>query len=141
MQFNIEDSLGFLMNRTNTKLKNELLQHLKPYDVTPEQWAVLNRLWEREGISPRDLAELTSKDQPNIARILDKLEKKRLIIRQTNPSDNRSFLIYLTDRGRELKAELIPLALAALEKALRGIEPEQVKELKLLLNRIYANLD
>lgn len=141
MQFSIEDSLGFIMNRTNTKLKNELLQRLKPYDVTPEQWAVLNRLWEREGLSPKELAELTSKDQPNIARILDKLEKKGLITRQTNPDDNRSFLIYLTDRGRELKDELIPLALAALNKALRGIEQEQVKELKLLLNRIYTNLD
>lgn len=141
MQFSIEDSLGFIMNRTNTKLKNELLQRLKPYDVTPEQWAVLNRLWEREGLSPKELAELTSKDQPNIARILDKLEKKELITRQTNPDDNRSFLIYLTDRGRELKDELIPLALAALNKALRGIEQEQVKELKLLLNRIYTNLD
>ncbi|AQS58162.1 MarR family winged helix-turn-helix transcriptional regulator [Desulforamulus ferrireducens] len=141
MQFSIEDSLGFIMNRTNTKLKNELLQRLKPYDVTPEQWAVLNRLWEREGLSPKELAELTSKDQPNIARILDKLEKKGLITRQTNPDDNRSFLIYLTDRGRELKDELIPLALAVLNKALRGIEQEQVKELKLLLNRIYTNLD
>ncbi|SHK40206.1 MarR family winged helix-turn-helix transcriptional regulator [Desulforamulus aeronauticus] len=141
MQFNIENSLGFLVNRTNKKMKNEFLQNLKPYDVTPEQWALLNRLWEEEGISSKELAELTCKDQPNIARILDKLEKKELIFRRPNPSDNRSFLLYLTDRGRELEEKLIPLALSTLEKALEGIEKEQVEELKLLLNRIYANLE
>ncbi len=141
MHFNIENSLGFLMNRTNKKMKNEFLQNLKPYDVTPEQWALLNRLWEQEGISSKELAELTCKDQPNIARILDKLEKKELILRRPNPSDNRSFLLYLTERGRQLEEELIPKALSTLEKALEGIEKEQVEKLKLVLNRIYANLE
>ena len=41
------------------------------FDMTPEQWAVLNRLWEKDDVTQNDLAERTFKDQPNIGRILE----------------------------------------------------------------------
>ncbi|WP_418792586.1 MarR family transcriptional regulator [Phosphitispora sp. TUW77] len=44
--------------------------------MTSKQWAVLNRLWVQDGISPKELAELTSKDRPTTVRILSKLENK-----------------------------------------------------------------
>ncbi|SFG11182.1 transcriptional regulator, MarR family [Desulfotomaculum arcticum] len=141
MTFKLDDSLGFILNRTNTRMKNTLLHHFKNYDVTPEQWAVLNRLWEREGISPKKLAKLTSKDQPTTVRILSKLEKKGFITRQVNPKDSRAYLISLTSEGRELKDKLFPLAFAALDKAIKGLDEKQVEEVKVVLNKIFENLD
>ncbi|MEL7563766.1 MAG: MarR family transcriptional regulator [Dehalobacterium sp.] len=140
MTFRLDNSLGFILNRTNTKLKNALIQSFKPYDVTPEQWGILKRLWEQEGISPKNIAELTSKDQPTTVRILEKLENKGLIFREMNLVDNRSYLIYLTDRGRELKNILIPLAEKRLNDALIGIDQQDVQKLFQILNRIYENL-
>lgn len=137
----ISNSLGFILNKTNTKLKNELLQHFKQYDVTPEQWGILNRLWDQEGLSPKELSELNYKDFPNTIRILEKLEKKELIIKQENPLDKRSSLIFLTDKGRSLEQILPPLAAQILKKALKGIDKEQEQELKFLLNKIYSNLE
>ena len=55
MNFKLNDSLGFILNKVNTKLNNELFQQLKEYVFTPEQWAVLNCLWEQEGITPKEL--------------------------------------------------------------------------------------
>ncbi len=55
MNFKLDDSLGFILNKVNTKLKNELFQRLKENDVTPEQWAILNCLWEQESITPKEL--------------------------------------------------------------------------------------
>jgi DNA-binding MarR family transcriptional regulator len=54
MNFKLDESLGFILNKVNTKLKNELLQRLKEKDVTPEQWAILNCLWEQEGNGGRE---------------------------------------------------------------------------------------
>ena len=141
MIFQLDKSMGFILSRTNTRMKNNLLHSFKAYDVTPEQWAVLNRLWEREEISPKELAELTSKDQPTTVRILTKLEKKGFITRRVNPNDNRAFLISLTSEGRELKDKLIPLAFEVLEKALKDIDKKQVEEVMAVLNKIYKNLD
>jgi DNA-binding MarR family transcriptional regulator len=140
MTFKLDDSLGFVLNRTNIKLKNALIQSFKPYDVTPEQWGILKCLWEQEGITPKCIAELTFKDQPTTVRILDKLENKGLIFREVNLIDNRSYLIYLTARGKELKNILIPLAKERLDNALKGIDEQDVQKLFQLLNRIYENL-
>ncbi|MDO7786621.1 MarR family winged helix-turn-helix transcriptional regulator [Desulforamulus aquiferis] len=141
MTFKLDNSLGYLLNRTNTRMKNNLLHHLRDYDVTPEQWAVLNRLWEKEVISPKELAELTSKDLPTIVRILSKLEKKGFITRKINPEDSRAYLIFLTIEGRELQGKLTPLALEALDKATRGLDKKQIEEFKVVLNKMFENLD
>lgn len=141
MTFRLRNSLGFILNRTNTKMKNNLLHYLKDYDVTPEQWAVLNCLWDQDGISPKELAELTSKDQPTTVRMLSKLEKKGFITRQVNPDDNRAYFIYLTSKGKELEDKLYPLAFKALDKAIKGIEKKQIEEVKSVLNKIFDNLD
>ena len=41
MNFKLDDSLGFILSKVNTKLKNEFFQQLREYDVTPVQWAIL----------------------------------------------------------------------------------------------------
>ncbi len=141
MAVDLDNSLGFILNRTNTRMKNNLLQRFKNYDITPEQWAVLNRLWVQDGIPPKELAELTFKDQPTTVRIVSKLENKGLISKNFNPEDNRSILIFLTPKGLELKNILIPLGFEALKKAIRGIDKNKIETAKSVLNQIYKNLE
>lgn len=140
MDFRLDDSFGFILNKVNTKLKNELLQRLKEHDVTPEQWAILNCLWEQEGTTPKELADLTFKDKPNTNRILEKLIIKGLVIRKAHPVDKRAFQIFLTESGWALREQLIPKVEQLLAKAATGIEPHKVAEMKKLLNQIYDNI-
>ena len=140
MSFEFNESLGFIMNRTNNKLKNTLIQIFKPYDVTPEQWVILKRLWQQEGITPKYIAELTFKDQPTVVRILEKLERKGFIFKEINLEDSRSYLIYLTESGRELKNVLIPLAEEKQKDALNGLDKKDIEKLFQMLNKIYENL-
>lgn len=141
MKFIAEESVGFIINRTNQKLSNYLTRRFKPYDITPEQWGVLNRLWVKDGISQKEISEITYKDQTTLTRILDKLERKGLITRQTSPDDRRVFLIFLTAEGRSLEDILVPIAYEVLGEALKGISEEEIKQLKVLLNKIFMNID
>lgn len=113
MQFKLEDTLGFIVNKVNTKLKNEFLQQLKANDITTEQWAILCCLWEQEGITPKALSDLTCKDKPNTNRILEKLTGKGLVTRNSHPVDKRSFQIFLTGKGWEPASVIWPLTLPA----------------------------
>ncbi len=140
-KIDLDNSLGFILNRTNIRMKNTLLHKFKDYDITPEQWAVLNRLCMQKGITAKELAELTSKDQPTTVRILDKLQNKGYITRKDNPEDSRSFLIYLTQKGEECKDTLIPIEAEALKEVLRGIDKDQIEVVKFVLNQIYKNLE
>ena len=136
MDFNLDDSVGYLINIVAGKLKNELNRRITSFDITPEQWAVLNRLWENDGITQKDLAERTFKDQPNIGRILDKLEKKGLIRRCADTEDLRVLIVSLTQEGQKLKKELIPLAAEVLDLVQKDISEEERKVLVTVLKRI-----
>jgi len=140
MNFIMDESLGFIINRTAIAVKKEFTKRLKTFNLTPEQWSILNRLGEQDGLLQKDLAEKTYKDQPNTARILDKLEKKKLVRRADNPEDRRAFLIFLTDRGKEVRESIIPITTLLNEDAAAGLEKPEYNQLIKLLDKVYKNL-
>jgi len=140
--FNLDDSYGYLINLAAQRLKYELHQtfQAKGYDVTPEQWAVLNRLWEQDGLSQVDLAERTFKDKPGTTRILNLLEKKGIVVRRPDESDGRVLRVFLTRIGKDLKDKLIPCAQEVLAKSGKNLSKEELVQFKLTLNQILRNL-
>jgi DNA-binding MarR family transcriptional regulator len=136
----LDRSLGFLVNRVALRMKDALHRELRPYDVTPEQSAVLNRLWEEEGLSQKELAERTFKDEPNTARIVAKLERKELVFRRPDPTDRRVVLVFLTDRGRTLHPRLALLAEGVNRRASHSLSDEELAMLLDLLDRVYTDL-
>ncbi len=139
-EYNLDDALGFIMHRTSLRYRCEMGRRLKTYDITTEQWAALCRLREQDGLSQKELADRIVKDQPNLTRILDKLEQKGLIRRADNANDRRAFLIYLTPEGESLMEKLIPLAVEVSIEALQGLTQEESLLLKSLLDRVWRNL-
>lgn len=141
--FNLDDSYGYLINLAAQRLKYELHQtfQARGYDVTPEQWAVLNRLWEEDGLSQVELAERTFKDKPVTTRILSLLEKKGIVVRRSDESDGRVLRVFLTKTGKDLKDKLIPCAQEVLVRSGRNLTKEDVAKFKLTLNQILSNLE
>lgn len=141
MPFQMDRSFGFVVNQTALKLRSEMLRRLKPFGLTPEQWSVLNRLAEQDGISQRELAERTFKDQPTTARILDKLMALGLVRRDDSASDRRAFVIAITAAGRELRERILPVAAAMNEAAGQGLSSDDRQRLFALLAQLQNNMD
>lgn len=139
--YKLDDSLGFIINKTALRIKCELGRSLKKYDLTTEQWVLLHRLWETEGLLQKELAEHIMKDQPNTTRILDKLEQKSLLRRESSATDRRAYMVYLTDVGRDLVEAIYPIVRQVKKKECRGISEEEIELLKSLLNRVWKNMD
>jgi MarR family transcriptional regulator, transcriptional regulator for hemolysin len=138
----LESSPGFLFNQTSVRIKIELLKKFRErgYDMTPEQGLVLNTVWEHEGIYQRELADLTLKDKPVITRILDGLEKKKLIYRQADSSDRRIFKIYLTPDGKNKIKSFSSIVAEIDEKTFRGLSAADMSKLGRILEAIRSNL-
>lgn len=135
----LDDSIGFIINRTGRRISQLLGHRFAPYEVTTEQWSVLARLGEEDGISQKDLAFRVSKDQTNVTRILDQLERKGLIVRKPNPEDRRSYLPFVTEEGRRLYEKLVPIEEEVVAAVTAGISPEETDALIKLLARIADN--
>ena len=137
-----QDSLGFIIYRTALALKSALQRFFKEngFEITAEQWAIIRHLWEEDGLSQREIAEKTSKDKPNITRMVDALEQKRLVFRQPDPRDRRKYCIYLTKEGKQLQERLLPLAQDLRERVTQNLTPPEIDLLKDTLNKIYQNI-
>jgi Transcriptional regulators len=140
LQFNIDDSFGYWINVVALKLKNELNRRFRHYEITAEQWAVLNRLWDEDGVTQKELAEKTAKDQPNTGRILEKLEKKGFISRQSDKKDRRILLVFLTPKGREFREEMIAGAMEVLQRARKDITDDEMETLQSILQKMSRNI-
>jgi MarR family transcriptional regulator, organic hydroperoxide resistance regulator len=110
-------------------------------DMTPEQWSVMARLYEIEGMNQCQLGEKTLKDRHNITRILNRLEKKSLIERRRCAGDNRSFRIYLTETGRRVERELSALALGQRRYRYKGMSAQDLEVLRELLQKLFRNIE
>ncbi|MGM0854669.1 MAG: MarR family winged helix-turn-helix transcriptional regulator [Bacillota bacterium] len=141
MTMSRDESIGLYTNHTVKNIIRFLTVHLKEFDVTPEQWTVLKRLAEQDGISQKQLALKSEKDQPTLTRILDILERKELIYKQKNTEDRRSFLIFITEKGMTAKDELSPFIEGLYEETLlKGISEEDLEVYKSVLAKINENM-
>lgn len=140
--FPIEKSPGRIVSRTHLLLKLGLARVFARagFNITPEHWALLSLLWEKDGPRQKELAGMGFKDQPNTARMLASLEKNGFITRRPDPGDRRGRQVFLTPAGRQAQAELTRLTLDYLEEAFGGFSPAEYGEFIRLNRRLEKNL-
>ena len=141
--YSLDESPGFLIYRVNTQGTNALRRALQAagYDVTPEQWAVLARLRQEEGTNQTQLGEKMLKDRHNITRILNLLEKRGYVERRPDEADKRVYRVFLTEAGRVTQEELAPVVLNHRKLTFKGLTPEDLRTMRILLERIVRNLE
>ncbi|MDD3494475.1 MAG: MarR family winged helix-turn-helix transcriptional regulator [Dysgonamonadaceae bacterium] len=140
MQFNMDQSLGFVLNRTALASKNRFNQMIKAYGISPEQWSVLFRVVEQGGISQKALADSTYKDQGNLTRMLDKLIEKGYIRRKADADDRRAVKLFATEKSVTLAEAVAPLSGRHNENMTAGFSQEEKATLMALLDKVYHNL-
>ncbi|MDU0332742.1 MarR family transcriptional regulator [Paenibacillus sp. 3LSP] len=135
-----ELAIGYIMGMAYRKI-TALLQHrLKDYDITTEQWSVLHKIYNSDGMIQKEIADRTGKDKPTITRIIDLLESKGLVRKQAGERDRRSFVVFATERGRELICETLPIERGVNEEVKQLMDAEEYEKLVELLQRIHLQL-
>ena len=140
--YNFGDSLGHRIELCSRLMANRLNQKFKEhgYPVTAEQWAIINYLLEKDGLSQNQLAELVKKDYTSVSRLLDNMIKKNVVKRIQDPTDGRTNLIYLTKQGRDLEPKLMEQAKSHSENAFEGLTSDDIKMVSGVLDKIIKNL-
>lgn len=137
----LDNYIGFILNNVTRKFSQFTVNFFKEYNITPEQAGIIRRLGEEEGITQKDLAIRMDKDQTNVTRLLDQLERKDLVTRNRSKADRRSSLTYLTDEGKKLNEYIIPAEQEIMNVALRGISEERKALLKEIIGEITENIN
>jgi MarR family transcriptional regulator, organic hydroperoxide resistance regulator len=138
----VDNALGFWIHRVYQASRNEMFREFREHgeEVTPEQWALLIRLWERDDQTQSELSEATFRDPPTISRILDGMEARGLLQRLVHPNDARARIIRLTPAARALRKKLVPVVQRLVERLVAGIPEADLLTTRATLQRLFQNL-
>ena len=109
-------------------------------EITIEQWSVLYHLWKQDGLSQQELCNRTFRDKPRITRLLDNLEKQKLVKRMPSKDDRRINLVCLTESAKLLQDKTIELANQTMDEALVGVGKNEIEIVKQVFQKVYDNL-
>jgi DNA-binding MarR family transcriptional regulator len=99
-------------------------------------YSVLSLACSGRNPSQRELADFLSLDPSQIVALVDELEQRGLVARETDPHDRRSKGIVATAAGRTLYAAAKKIVRAAEDRSLTDLSRIEREQLRDLLQRI-----
>ncbi len=138
----MEYQMGFLLSRAAWAMNNYVNRMLKESglaDISVAYFAVLNTLWESDGISISDLGERVQLEKSTMTSLIDRMEAAGLLRRENHPTDRRAYRICLTPRGKDLEDQVNEVVSKAYRQLTREV-PEKDLEISIRVsNRIIEN--
>ena len=130
------------LNLTGCKLKQFLAAKLRQMDVplTPEQFMLIDLLWNHGEMSQQQLADQMQKDKNSVTKLVDAIERKGFVVRQQNLNDRRSNTLVLTEKANQLKPGAKQKGISILDQILEGIEEEELRAFLNTLRKLNSNM-
>lgn len=130
------------LNLTGCKLKQFLAAKLREMGVplTPEQFMLIDILWNQGEMTQQQLADQLQKDKNSVTKLVDAIEKKGFVIRKQNPYDRRANTLVLTEKANELKPGAKQKGISILDQILEGISEDELRSFLSTLRKLNANM-
>jgi DNA-binding MarR family transcriptional regulator len=96
-------NLAYLINKASKQLKNKLDKALKEFDITAAQFSVITQIHSTDQpITAAEISERLGSDRPTISGIINRLEKKNIVLKTYNPEDKRSSYLEMQKEATKL---------------------------------------
>ena len=113
----------------------------KDVPLTPEQFMLIDLLWNHGEMSQQELADQLQKDKNSVTRLVDAIERKGFVVRRQNTSDRRSNTLVLTEQAEKLKADAKQKGISILDKMLEGISEDELRTFLTTLRKLSLNMN
>jgi DNA-binding MarR family transcriptional regulator len=134
------DRLAHLIKDATRGLSRAMQVRLARYNVSFGHWVFLRILWEKDGLTQRELSEEAGLMEPTTFSALTAMEKLGYIERRKLPHSRKNVYVFLTDEGRALKEKLVPFAEYINQIAVANVTPAEVATTRKVLLSIIENL-
>jgi DNA-binding MarR family transcriptional regulator len=117
-------------------LQARLAGHRVPFG----HWTFLRILWQRDGLTQRELSAEAGVTEPSTFAAIRAMEKLGYVARRQVADNRKNVYVHLTAKGRALEAKLVPLAEEVNRLAVKGVTSADVRVARRTLIAIIANL-
>jgi DNA-binding MarR family transcriptional regulator len=135
-----DDRLAHLVKDATRALVRALQVRLAEHGVPFGHWTFLRILWEHDGLQQSALSSEAGVMEPTTFTALKAMEKLGYIKRKQAPGNRKNVYVFLTPKGRALKAKLVPVAEEVNRLAVAGLSRDDVVRTRKHLLTIIENL-
>lgn len=133
----LADFLPYLLSVTSNAVSDRIAQEYRArFALKIPEWRVMAVLGDADALTQRELTGATRMDKVAVNRACKALAERGLVTRSPNQSDGRSHHLELTEAGRAMHGEIMPLALAMERRLFACLDSRELAQFKDLLARI-----
>ena len=119
--------------RVDQRISRVLTEDLKRWDLNLAQFDTLAHVGAAEGLTQQDLADSLLVTKGNVCQMLDRMERRGLLVRRREGRANR---LFLTAEGRSVFEEVVPVHEDLVGRQLSGLESKEQAQLVRLLSKL-----
>jgi len=122
---------------TYFSLKEKLSNRMSDYGITLQQYNVLRILKGQhpKGITTSDIRSRMLDKMSDASRLVDRLEKLKLVNKKINPDDRRLVIVTITEQGLELLNK-VQIEKGSIDELSASLNQEEVTQLNVLLDKM-----
>ncbi|MGL6298218.1 MAG: MarR family winged helix-turn-helix transcriptional regulator [Methanobacteriaceae archaeon] len=138
-------NMGYYLNCYITLLNKSHQTFINPYlkekGLSPNQYELILHIYHDEGSIQRKIASNCGTDTCGASRSLRILEDKKLIIKEIDENNRRSYKLFLTEKGREIVEGMIEKEIRWENHICESMNIEKEKLFKILNNACNGSLN
>jgi MarR family transcriptional regulator, organic hydroperoxide resistance regulator len=108
-QLKLSNQVCFPLYSVSRLLTKAYKPHLDELGVTYPQYLVLMVLWENDGLTVNQIAKKLLLNTNTLSPLLKRMEKMEILERNRSSNDERIVIIQLTDKGKQLRIQAMPI--------------------------------
>jgi len=130
------DSPAFLLAQVGGHAAASFAERLRALDLVPADAGILRIVQATEGISQQALGSELGVAPSRLVALIDDLEERGLVERRDQPSDRRSYALYLTSKGKDVLKRIAQVGREHQQALCAALTDEEREQLAWLLKRI-----
>ena len=133
----LADFLPYQLSVTSNAVSGRIAQEYRTrFGLKVPEWRVMAVLGDSGAMTQRQLTAFTLMDKVAVNRACKDLEERGLASREPNAKDGRSHLLELTEAGRQMHGEIMPLALEMERRLFSNFTEQEIDAFRSLLLRV-----
>ena len=124
------------MMRAVSSVTIRMHRHLAEHNLTVSQFGVLEALYHLGALCQQEIGRKILKTSGNMTLVIDNLEKRSLVARETDPNDRRYIRVRLTAEGENLVCRVFPGHARVAERIFSALNAKELEQLGFLLKKL-----
>jgi DNA-binding MarR family transcriptional regulator len=141
-QLQLNDLVGFKVRQLAVRIANTMARsYSRTHGIGIPSFRIILRLGILGSASLVGLADASGMDPAVVSRTVEKLEAQGLLNRGWHPEDKRRRVLSLSEAGKKLHAQLLPIAYEFQDELVEGFNEKETTELNRILDLLLVRID